>query len=281
MTNTTIWPICASRSTENGLLMIGTPSLESQAYASPPSKAGHVNCKTGTELKALLEKYFEHVFMFSMNDEVVHTGFSPMAHYLFALCTAPKWEGRRFQAAGRAANRANSRSASPRRLRILCARDPSQHRAAKGRRLCHCRRCGALDRHPGAGLVQIRSSVILFEPASETRALRHGIKSADRHRFRQHHHHLRRCVLRRRRSGRTDRAGFFRKQAGGARRHPAFAGRRTCLAAPARPSLRQGHWRRGHGRRASRRFCAAAGPRAARSPSSATRPNTATSIPIA
>ena len=75
-----------------GLLMVGTPSLESQLYASPPSKAGHVNCKTGKELKALLEKYFTHVFMFSMNDEVVHTGFSPMAHYLFALCAEPKWE---------------------------------------------------------------------------------------------------------------------------------------------------------------------------------------------
>ena len=80
--------------TENGLLMIGTPSLESQAYASPPSKAGHVNCKTGNELKALLGNYFEHVFMFSMNDEVVHTGFSQMAHYLFALCAGPKWEKR-------------------------------------------------------------------------------------------------------------------------------------------------------------------------------------------
>jgi len=82
--------------TEDGLLMIGTPSLESQIYASPPSKAGHINCKTSTELKALLEKYFEHVFVFSMNDEVIHTGFSPMAHYLFALCTVPKWEGRNF-----------------------------------------------------------------------------------------------------------------------------------------------------------------------------------------
>jgi hypothetical protein len=83
--------------TENGLLMIGTPSLESQAYASPPSKAGHINCKTSTELKALLEKYFEHVFVFSMNDEVVHTGFSSMAHYLFALCSTPKWEGSDFK----------------------------------------------------------------------------------------------------------------------------------------------------------------------------------------
>jgi hypothetical protein len=25
-----------------------------------------------------------------MNDEVVHTGFSPMAHYLIGLCVAPK-----------------------------------------------------------------------------------------------------------------------------------------------------------------------------------------------
>jgi hypothetical protein len=39
-----------------------------------------------------MQRYFKHVFMFSMNDEVVHTGFFPMAHYLFALCAEPKWE---------------------------------------------------------------------------------------------------------------------------------------------------------------------------------------------
>jgi len=83
--------LCASLS-PNGLLMIGTPSIESQPHASPLSKAGHVNCKSGAELKALLQRYFRHVFMFSMNDEVVHTGFFPMAHYLFALCAEPKWE---------------------------------------------------------------------------------------------------------------------------------------------------------------------------------------------
>jgi hypothetical protein len=88
--------LCASLA-ENGMLMIGTPSLESQAYASPPSKAGHINCKTGALLKVLLEKYFAHVFIFSMNDEVVHTGFSPMAHYLFALCTTSKWEAKGFE----------------------------------------------------------------------------------------------------------------------------------------------------------------------------------------
>jgi len=44
--------------TDDGVLIIGSPSLESQSYASPPSKAGHVNCKSGEELRALLRKLF-------------------------------------------------------------------------------------------------------------------------------------------------------------------------------------------------------------------------------
>lgn len=69
-----------------GVFLLGTPSLESQAYASAGSIEGHVNCKTAAALRSLCLEYFENVFMFSMNDEVVHTGFSRMAHYLFALC---------------------------------------------------------------------------------------------------------------------------------------------------------------------------------------------------
>ncbi len=69
-----------------GVCLVGTPSLESQDYASPPSKAGHVNCKTGPGLKELMAHFFHNVFIFSMNDEVVHTGFYPMAHYRWALC---------------------------------------------------------------------------------------------------------------------------------------------------------------------------------------------------
>ena len=72
--------------TDDGVLIIGTPSLESQRYASPPSREGHINCKSGDQLKELLARYFYNVFLFSMNDEVVHTGFYPMAHYLFAVC---------------------------------------------------------------------------------------------------------------------------------------------------------------------------------------------------
>ena len=59
----------------HGVCIIGTPSLESQAYASKFSKMGHVNCKTQGDLKTAMERYFQNVFMFSMNDEVVHTGY--------------------------------------------------------------------------------------------------------------------------------------------------------------------------------------------------------------
>ena len=81
--------ICKSLE-DHGSLIIGMPSIESQTYASDASKFGHVNCKSGPELRDLLKKYFHSVFMFSMNDEVVHTGFFPMAHYLIAVCCDKK-----------------------------------------------------------------------------------------------------------------------------------------------------------------------------------------------
>ncbi len=70
----------------HGAVVLGMPSLESQLYASPNSKAGHVNCKTMPDFRDLMQKYFHNVFMFSMNDEVVHTGYHKMAHYLLAVC---------------------------------------------------------------------------------------------------------------------------------------------------------------------------------------------------
>lgn len=75
---------------QNGAIILGMPSLESQPFASPISKAGHVNCKTMPDFKDLMQKYFDNVFMFSMNDEVVHTGYHKMAHYIFALACGPK-----------------------------------------------------------------------------------------------------------------------------------------------------------------------------------------------
>lgn len=79
--------------TQYGVGIIGMPSLESQAHASPTSRAGHVNCKTMPELKKTMKTFFHNVFMFSMNDEVVHTGFHPMAHYLFAVGAGAKSRG--------------------------------------------------------------------------------------------------------------------------------------------------------------------------------------------
>jgi 2-polyprenyl-3-methyl-5-hydroxy-6-metoxy-1,4-benzoquinol methylase len=75
---------------EHGVCIIGSPSLESQPYASPPSKAGHVNCKSGPEMREVMSRFFHNVFLFSMNDEVVHTGYHAMAHYLFAVCCGVK-----------------------------------------------------------------------------------------------------------------------------------------------------------------------------------------------
>lgn len=69
--------------------IIGTPSLESQRYASEMSKLGHVNCYGGAALRARLREFWAQVFLFTMQDEALGTGFLPMAHYLLALCIGP------------------------------------------------------------------------------------------------------------------------------------------------------------------------------------------------
>jgi SAM-dependent methyltransferase len=73
-----------------GVFIAGAPALESQAYASDISKAGHVNCRTGERFKRDMEHYFKNVFLFGMNEEVLHVGFPQMCDYLFVLCTEPR-----------------------------------------------------------------------------------------------------------------------------------------------------------------------------------------------
>lgn len=75
---------------EDGILITGTPSKESQKYASIGSKKSHINCKTAYQLERLNLKYFSNCFLFSMNDEVIHTGFEKMANYLFTVSTSKK-----------------------------------------------------------------------------------------------------------------------------------------------------------------------------------------------
>jgi 2-polyprenyl-3-methyl-5-hydroxy-6-metoxy-1,4-benzoquinol methylase len=74
----------------HGIAIFGMPSLESQKYASEQSRIGHVNCQSGDELRTNLKEYFSQVIVFSFNDETLHTGFYPMAHYLLAVCFGPK-----------------------------------------------------------------------------------------------------------------------------------------------------------------------------------------------
>jgi 2-polyprenyl-3-methyl-5-hydroxy-6-metoxy-1,4-benzoquinol methylase len=68
-----------------GMAIIGTPNIEANEHASRSSRAAHVNLYSRELLSSTMRQFFKTVLEFSMNDEVVHTGFAPMAHYLFAV----------------------------------------------------------------------------------------------------------------------------------------------------------------------------------------------------
>ncbi len=75
---------------EDGICIIGTPNVTAFKYAKDLNKVQHINNKSHKSLRKQMDRYFKNVFMFSMNDEVVHTGFGPMAHYLFAVGVGPR-----------------------------------------------------------------------------------------------------------------------------------------------------------------------------------------------
>lgn len=70
---------------DNGFAVIGTPNITASPYASEASMIGHINLYDHQRLKDLFRKGFYNVFLFGMNDEVVHTGFLPMCHYIFIV----------------------------------------------------------------------------------------------------------------------------------------------------------------------------------------------------
>ncbi|MBD5781401.1 class I SAM-dependent methyltransferase [Pelagicoccus sp. NFK12] len=84
------WETVVAHLAPGGTAVIGTPSLNSQKYASAVSKAGHINVYDHTRMLETANKHFRKVLLFSANDEVVHTGYYPMAHYLIAVCIGPK-----------------------------------------------------------------------------------------------------------------------------------------------------------------------------------------------
>jgi len=69
----------------DGVAIIGTPSLASKEYASKVTNLGHVNLYSHERLEKEMREYFSHVYIFAANDEVIHTGFMPLAHYYIAI----------------------------------------------------------------------------------------------------------------------------------------------------------------------------------------------------
>ena len=69
----------------SGMCVIGTPNKTAEQYASEVARRGHVNLYSADRLRSTMETYFETTLLFSANDETVHTGFYPMAHYLIAV----------------------------------------------------------------------------------------------------------------------------------------------------------------------------------------------------
>ena len=72
------------------MCVIGTPNKSAEGWQSEISRRDHVNLKIHDGLAADMEKHFDYVLMFGMNDEVVHTGFGPMCHYLMAIGIQPR-----------------------------------------------------------------------------------------------------------------------------------------------------------------------------------------------
>lgn len=82
--------LVAANLAPDGVAIIGTPNVTGQPFASKIASMDHVILYSGEQLENELRIHFKHVFMFAANDEVVHTGFLPMAHYLIAVACFKK-----------------------------------------------------------------------------------------------------------------------------------------------------------------------------------------------
>ena len=73
----------------NGIAIIGTPNLDAAKYQTESSAKWHINLYSHERLIEVGRKYFHNAFLFSQNDEMIHTGFYPMAHYLILVGVSP------------------------------------------------------------------------------------------------------------------------------------------------------------------------------------------------
>jgi len=68
-----------------GMMILGTPSRFSGEWRSESSKQGHFYEYEPDELRAICDASFSRTFLFSMNDELVHTGFSKLAWFFWVI----------------------------------------------------------------------------------------------------------------------------------------------------------------------------------------------------
>ena len=83
----------ACRSTLHQLALSDeSPLADGPAAGNPRSARGQAGIyrRTGAELKALMERFFQNVFLFSMVDDVAQPGIQPNAQHVFALSCGKK-----------------------------------------------------------------------------------------------------------------------------------------------------------------------------------------------
>lgn len=68
-----------------GMMILGTPNRRSAEWRSEQSKKVHIHEYEPEELRALCDTYFRRTFQFSMNDEIIHTGFSKLAWFFYIV----------------------------------------------------------------------------------------------------------------------------------------------------------------------------------------------------
>jgi hypothetical protein len=81
---------CARMLKPSGMFILGTPNIHIRDFQSESSRRGHINMFDQNGLRAILEPHFERILLFSMSDEVVHTGHPRAAWYFFALAFVPR-----------------------------------------------------------------------------------------------------------------------------------------------------------------------------------------------
>ena len=68
---------------KNRMLIIGTPSFYSKKYRAKHNLKHHKHEYKPDELNTICKKYFSRTLKFTMNDELVHTGFDKLGWYFF------------------------------------------------------------------------------------------------------------------------------------------------------------------------------------------------------